>query len=89
MHPTIHTDPVHAVLPCSALAHALGTSDPDTERLSGETGAEIVHPDTEAGILETPVSADLADGYHGISREMFTLFRSTVGPAESGNAVVV
>jgi phosphogluconate dehydratase len=36
-----------------------------------------------------PAVADLSDNGHGLGRELFTAFRSTVGPAETGAAVVV
>ncbi|MCB6177356.1 phosphogluconate dehydratase [Rhodobacter sp. Har01] len=59
---------------------------------------DIVRLDAPAGTLtclaadfdsRAPVIADLSDNAHGIGRELFEAFRRTVGPAETGAAVVV
>ena len=59
---------------------------------------DIVRLDAGAGTLavlaegfdsRTPVTADLAANSHGIGRELFEAFRRSVGPADTGAAVVV
>ncbi|MCV2881543.1 phosphogluconate dehydratase [Actibacterium sp. XHP0104] len=59
---------------------------------------DMVRLDADAGTLQvladgfdsrTPVTADLSANRHGIGRELFEMFRQTVGPATSGASVVV
>lgn len=59
---------------------------------------DIIRLDADAGTLtvlapdfdtRTPITADLSANSFGIGRELFEAFRRTVGPAETGGAVVV
>jgi phosphogluconate dehydratase len=45
--------------------------------------------DAAAWAARTPAAADLAANAHGLGRELFAAFRSNVGSAETGAAVVV
>ncbi len=63
--------------------------DGDVVRLDAVAGRLDVLVDPAAWAARTPVAADLSDNGHGLGRELFTAFRSTVGPAETGAAVVV
>ena len=58
---------------------------------------DILRLDATSGVLEvvgvdlatrTPAQADLSANSHGIGRELFEVFRNTVGPATSGARVV-
>jgi phosphogluconate dehydratase len=59
---------------------------------------DLIRLDADAGTLEVltpafatrpPVTADLSANSHGIGRELFEAFRRTVGPADTGAAVVI
>ncbi len=50
-------------------------------------GAVLV--DAAAWATRTPAVADLSANAHGLGRELFAAFRSTVGSAETGAAVIV
>ena len=63
--------------------------DGDLVRLDAAAGRLDVLVDAAAWAGRTPAVGDLAPNTHGLGRELFTAFRSSVGPAESGAAVVV
>lgn len=60
--------------------------DGDVIRLDAVTGTLSVKADLAA---RDPVRQDLSANAHGIGRELFETFRRSVGPAETGAAVVV
>ena len=61
--------------------------DGDLIRLDAGAGTlEVLAPGFET---RTPVTADLSANGHGIGRELFEAFRRSVGPADTGAAVVV
>ncbi|WP_095590843.1 phosphogluconate dehydratase [Actibacterium ureilyticum] len=61
--------------------------DGDIVRLDATAGTlTVLAEDFEA---RTPVVADLSANNDGLGREMFDMFRNTVGPATSGAAVVI
>ncbi|MBV0911588.1 phosphogluconate dehydratase [Anianabacter salinae] len=76
------------VSPEAAAGGALARlQDGDVLRLDATTGTlEAVDVDIDA---RTPVSADLSGNGHGVGRELFAMFRQTVGDAAEGGAVVV
>ncbi len=63
--------------------------DGDVIRLDATAGRLDVLVDAAAFAARAPAEADLSANASGIGRELFTAFRSHVGPAESGAAVVV
>ena len=63
--------------------------DGDIIRLDAAAGRLDVLVDAAAWAARTPAGADLSDNAHGLGRELFAAFRSTVGSAETGAAVVV
>jgi len=63
--------------------------DGDLVRLDAAAGRLDVLIDAAAWAARTPAVGDLSENGHGLGRELFTVFRSSVGPAESGAAVVV
>lgn len=61
--------------------------DGDIIRLDADAGTlTVLAPDFDS---RTPITADLSANSFGIGRELFEAFRRTVGPAETGGAVVV
>jgi phosphogluconate dehydratase len=60
--------------------------DGDVIRLDAVTGTLEVKADLAA---RSPVRPDLSANAHGIGRELFETFRRSVGPAETGAAVVL
>lgn len=61
--------------------------DGDIIRLDADAGTlTVLAPDFDSRL---PVTADLSANRFGIGRELFEAFRRTVGPAETGGAVVV
>ena len=58
-------------------------------RLDATAGRLDVLVDAAAFAARAPAEADLSANASGIGRELFAAFRSNVGPAESGAAVVV
>ena len=59
---------------------------------------DLVRVDATAGTIDAlvpdfgaraPVTADLSANRHGIGRELFEVFRTHAGPAETGGALVV
>jgi phosphogluconate dehydratase len=63
--------------------------DGDVVRLDAAAGRLDVLVDAAAWAARAPAVADLSANAHGLGRELFAPFRSTVGPAEAGAAVVV
>jgi len=63
--------------------------DGDIVRLDATAGRLDVLVDAAAWAARTPAAADLSANAHGLGRELFAAFRSTVGTAETGAAVVV
>jgi len=63
--------------------------DGDIVRLDAVAGRLDVLADAAAWTARTPAVGDLSTNAHGLGRELFTAFRSSVGPAETGAAVVV
>jgi phosphogluconate dehydratase len=63
--------------------------DGDVIRLDAVAGCLDVLVDPAAWAARTPAVADLSDNGHGLGRELFAAFRSSVGAAETGAAVVV
>jgi phosphogluconate dehydratase len=63
--------------------------DGDIVRLDAAAGRLDVLVDAAAWAARAPAVADLSANAHGLGRELFAPFRSTVGPAEAGAAVVV
>lgn len=63
--------------------------DGDVVRLDAEAGTLNVLIDAASLAARDPERADLSASHHGVGRELFTAFRSAVGPAETGAAVVV
>jgi phosphogluconate dehydratase len=63
--------------------------DGDIVRLDAAAGRLDVLVDAAAWASRTPAAADLSANAHGLGRELFAAFRSTVGAAETGAAVVV
>ncbi|HUL09264.1 MAG TPA: phosphogluconate dehydratase [Candidatus Acidoferrum sp.] len=63
--------------------------DGDLVRLDAAAGRLDVLIDAAAWAARTPAVGDLSENGHGLGRELFTVFRSSVGPAESGAAIVV
>lgn len=63
--------------------------DGDMMRLDAENGTLEVLVDAEAFAAREPARPDLSASHSGIGRELFETFRSTVGPAETGAAVVI
>ena len=63
--------------------------DGDMLRLDAAAGRLDVLVDPAAFAGRAPARADLSANASGIGRELFAAFRSNVGPAESGAAVVV
>jgi len=63
--------------------------DGDVIRLDVAAGHLDVLVDPAAWAARACAVADLSANAHGLGRELFTAFRSTVGPAEAGAAVVV
>ena len=60
--------------------------DGDLVRLDAERGTlEVLSPDFDS---RTPVAADLSANQSGIGRELFSLFRNSVGPATEGASVL-
>jgi phosphogluconate dehydratase len=61
--------------------------DGDVIRLDATTGTiEALVPDLDA---RAPATPDLTGNGNGVGRELFAMFRATVGPAATGAAVVV
>jgi phosphogluconate dehydratase len=61
--------------------------DGDVIRLDATTGRiEALVPDLDA---RAPATPDLSGNGNGVGRELFAMFRATVGPAATGAAVVV
>jgi phosphogluconate dehydratase len=61
--------------------------DGDVIRLDATTGRiEALVPDLDA---RAPATPDLSGNGNGLGRELFAMFRATVGPAATGAAVVV
>ncbi len=63
--------------------------DGDIVRVDAKAGTLEARVDTAEFAARTPAETDLSDRHQGIGREMFNAFRSAVGPAETGAAVVV
>ena len=63
--------------------------DGDMLRLDAAAGRLDVLGDPAEFAGRAPAQADLSANACGIGRELFAAFRSTVGPAETGAAVVV
>ena len=63
--------------------------DGDTLRLDAAAGRLDVLADPAEFAGRAPTQADLSANAWGIGRELFAAFRSNVGPAETGAAVVV
>ncbi len=63
--------------------------DGDVIRLDAAAGRLDVLVDAAVWAARTPAAADLAANAHGLGRELFAAFRSNVGSAETGAAVVV
>ena len=63
--------------------------DGDVIRLDATAGRLDVLVDAAAFAARAPAEHDLSASASGIGRELFAAFRSNVGPAESGAAVVV
>jgi phosphogluconate dehydratase len=63
--------------------------DGDVVRLDAAAGRLDALVDAAAWAARAPAVADLSANAHGLGRELFAPFRSTVGPAEAGAAVVV
>ena len=63
--------------------------DGDVIRLDAPAGRLDVLVDAAAFAARAPAEPDLSANASGIGRELFAAFRSNVGPAESGAAVVV
>ena len=63
--------------------------DGDAIRLDAAAGQLDVLVDAAEFAARAPAEADLSANAFGIGRELFAAFRSTVGPAETGAAVVV
>jgi phosphogluconate dehydratase len=63
--------------------------DGDVVRLDAAAGVLEAEIDPAAFAAREPARPDLSDSREGIGREMFAAFRSVVGPAETGAAVVV
>jgi phosphogluconate dehydratase len=63
--------------------------DGDVVRVDSAAGRLDVLVDAAAWAARAPAIGDLSANAHGLGRELFTAFRSTVGPAEAGAAVVV
>ena len=66
-----------------------GVRDGDMLRLDAEAGRLDVLGDPAEFAGRAPAQADLSANACGIGRELFAAFRSNVGPAETGAAVVV
>ncbi|EKE45120.1 phosphogluconate dehydratase [Oceaniovalibus guishaninsula JLT2003] len=61
--------------------------DGDKVRVDGERGTiDVLGVDLDS---RDPVAADLSGTAHGLGRELFEVFRRTVGPASEGASVVV
>ena len=63
--------------------------DGDIVRLDAVAGRIEALVDAADWAARAPAVADLSANAHGLGRELFTAFRSMVGPAETGAAVVV
>lgn len=63
--------------------------DGDIIRLDAATGRLDVLVDAATWAARAPAAANLDGNAHGLGRELFAAFRSTVGAAETGAAVVV
>ncbi len=63
--------------------------DGDVIRLDAAAGRLDVLVDAATWAARAPAAADLSANAHGLGRELFTAFRSTVGSAETGAAVIV
>ncbi|MEM6664848.1 MAG: phosphogluconate dehydratase [Pseudomonadota bacterium] len=63
--------------------------DGDMIRLDANTGSLEILVDAGEFEARTPVVADLSDNQFGLGREMFSVFRTSVGTADTGAAVVV
>jgi phosphogluconate dehydratase len=63
--------------------------DGDVIRLDAATGRLDVLVDAVVWAARAPAAANLEGNAHGLGRELFAAFRSTVGSAETGAAVVV
>jgi phosphogluconate dehydratase len=63
--------------------------DGDVVRVDAAAGRLDVLVEAAAWSARTPATADLSANAHGLGRELFATFRSTVGAAETGAAVVV
>ena len=78
------------VTPEAAVGGAIArVRDGDVIRLDAAAGRLDVLGDAADFAARAPAEADLSVNAHGIGRELFTAFRSNVGPAEAGAAVVV
>ena len=78
------------VTPEAAVGGAIArVRDGDVIRLDATAGRLDVLVDAAAFAARAPAEPDLSANASGIGRELFAAFRSHVGPAESGAAVVV
>jgi phosphogluconate dehydratase len=76
------------VTPEAAAGGALGRiCDGDMIRIDANTGELNVLTETTAWLARPQAALDLTDSHHGVGRELFASFRSTVSTADRGATI--